>query len=203
MHASTAFAVSQQAFVDYDVTQDVGTAAKILIDAHRRLSAGDRDYFFIATGGEVSSPYETLAGETIDVPEVSSAFSRSFASPAYALKKAMASYFKEIGSGNEKLAEPIYEMFARYQVFLSGLHVLGKKLEPSVFANYDNTLEVTKFHLNDVVAAVSSIPSKQCFGPGYEDEFTAPLEAIAKQLHEALTKVEENLTILNATTLRR
>ncbi|TLX16204.1 hypothetical protein [Rhizobium sp. MHM7A] len=203
MHASTAFAVSQQAFEGHDVAQDVKMAAKILVDAHQRLREGDRDYFFIATGGEVNSPYETLAGETIDVPDVSNAFSRSFASPAYALKRAMGSYFKEIGSGNEKLAEPMYEMFARYQVFLSGLHALGKKLEPSAFANYDNTLEVTKFHLNEVVAAVSSIPSKPCFGPGYEDEFSEPLEAIATQLKEALTKVEENLSTLSASALRR
>jgi hypothetical protein len=203
MHASTAFAVSQQAFVDGDVAQDVKAAAKILVDAHQRLNAGDRDYFFIATGGEVSRPYETLAGESIDVPEVSNAFSSSFFSPAYALKKAMGRYFKEIGSGNEALAKPMYEMLARYQVFLSGLHVLGKKLEPSAFANYDNTLEVTKFHLKEVVAAVTSIPSKPCFGPGYDDEFSEPLEAIAKQLNEALTKVEENLATLNASALRR
>lgn len=193
MHASTAFAVSQQAFVGRDVAEDVKTAAKILVDAHRRLNEGDRDYFFIATGGEVSSPYETLAGENVDVPDVSNAFSSSFGSPAYALKKAMGSYFKEIGSGNEKLAVPMYEMLARYQVFLSGLHALGKKLEPSA----------TKFHLSEVVAAVSSIPSKPCFGPGYEDEFSEPLEAIATQLKEALTKVEENLSTLSASALRR
>jgi hypothetical protein len=94
-------------------------------------------------------------------------------------------------------------MFARYQVFLSGLHALGKKLEPPAFGNYDNTLEVTKFHLDEVIAAVSAIPSKPCFGPGYEDEFSEPLKAFALQLDAALTKVEENLSTLSAAGLRR
>ncbi len=203
MHASTAFAVSQHAFAGTDIAQDVKTAAAIMIDAHRRLSTGDRDAFFIATGGSVNGTYETLSGETLDVPELSNAFSNSFSSPAYALKLVMGSYFKQIGSGNENLAEPIYDMFARYQVFLSGLHALGKKLEPSASGSYDNTLEVTKFHLDEVIAAVSSIPQKPCFGPGYDDEFSEPLEAIAAQLNAALTKVEENLATLNATGLRR
>lgn len=203
MHASTAFAISRQAFVGADIAQDVKTASAIMIDAQRRLNQGERDAFFVATGGSVNGKYETLSGEILDVPEVSNAFANSFSSPAYALKRVMGSYFKKIGSGNEALAEPIYEMFARYQIFLSGLHALGKKLEPSAFGNYDNSLEVTKFNLEEVVAALSSIPHKPCFGPGYDDEFSEPLEAIAAQLNAALAKVEENLAALGVAALRR
>lgn len=203
MHKSTADLVSQQAFVDYDLKADVKKAAKILLDAHQQYKNGRDLSFFVITGGHVNSPYETFGGEEIDVPEVSNAFSDNFSSPAYALKRTMGLYFKNAGDGKEKLVETMFSMLSRYQVFLSGLSVIGKKLEPSPFARYDNILETTKFNVGEVIAAIASMPSKPCFGPEYEDEFSEPLEALAEQLKQALSKVEENLAALNVATLKR
>ncbi|TLX16693.1 hypothetical protein [Rhizobium sp. MHM7A] len=207
MHATTAEALIAIAKTESDTTTDARTAAKITIDAKRRVAAGDDKYWTISEMGALSAKvYVTISGEEITVPKVSNAL---IDLEPYLLghhaKNALHRHHRGAEETDGSKLVAIYENLADFQKLSYGLRMMRRYLEPSAHATGDNLVIVTKFNLNTVQASMVGFSDRNGFDEENE-RFDDQLEIIATSLRNTLQTVEaeiERRAAYRAGTLRR
>jgi hypothetical protein len=207
MHVSTAEALIGLARTDSDTATDAIAAAKITMDAKRRVAAGDDKYWTISEMGALQAKtYVTLLGEELKVPNVSNALIDL--EPSLLSSHAKSGLRKhhqgaENTDGSKLVA--IYENLAEFQKLSYGLRMMRRYLEPSAHATGDNLVIVTKFNLKTIQASMAGFSDRNGFDEENE-RFDEQLENIAKSLRETLQTVEaeiEKRTAYRTKSLRR
>lgn len=207
MHATTAEALIAIAKTASDPALDARAAAKITIDAKRRVAAGDGKYWMISEMGALSAKtYVTLSGEEITVPKVSNALIdlEPHLLGRHAKNEMHAHHQGAENTDGRKLVA-IYENLADFQNLSYGLRMMRRYLEPSAHSRGDNLVIVTKFNLETIRASMTGFSDRNGFDEENErcDEH---LENIAKSLRDTLQTVEaemERRAAYRAGTLRR
>lgn len=207
MHASTADALIAIAKTNSDIAEEATTAAKITIDAKKRVAAGDDKYWNVSEMNALSArTYVTLSGEELNVPKASNAL---IDMEPYLLSSHAKSGVRRQADGAENTdgsqLVAIYENLARFQRLNYGLRTMCRYLEPSAHSTGDNLLIVTKFNLKTIQASMVGFSDRQGFDEENE-RFDPQLEFIAKSLKETLQTIEAELERRSAyrtETLRR
>lgn len=207
MHATTAEALIAIAKTESDTAADARAAAKITIDAKRRVAAGDDKFWTISRMGALSAKtYASLSGEEIAVPKVSNALidlePHLLSSHA---KSGLHRYHEGAENTDGSKLVATYENLSDFQKLGYGLRMMRRYLEPSAHATGDNLVIVTKFNIKTVQASMAGFSDRNGFDEENE-RFDEQLENIAKSLRDTLQTVEadiERRAAYRARTLRR
>jgi hypothetical protein len=207
MHETTADALIAIAKVETDIADEARTAAKITLDAKKRVAAGDGKYWNVSEMGALTArTYVTLSGEELQVPMASNALRDLepdlLSSHAKSGVKRHADGAEDT-DGSQLVA--IYENLCRFQRLSYGMRTMCRYLEPSAHSTGDNLLVVTKFNLKTIQASMLGFSDRRGFDEENE-RFDPQLELIAQSLRETLRTVEAELerrTAYKAETLRR
>ncbi len=194
MHATTAEALIAIAKTDSDPSADARAAAKITIDAKRRVAAGDDKYWMISRMGALSEKtYMTLSGEEITVPKVSNAL---IDLEPYILgdlaKSELHGHHQGAENTDGSKLVAMYENLGEFQKLNYGMRMMNRYLEPSAHNRGDNLLITTKFNLKTIHASMTRFSDRNGFDEENE-RFDEQLEDIAKSLRETLQTVEAEL----------
>lgn len=207
MHDTTAAALIAMARTESDTTTDARAAAKITIDAKRRVADGNDRYWSPSEMGPLSGKvYITISGEEITVPKVSNAL---IDLEPHLLSDHARSALRQHHQGAESTDGSrliaIYENLADFQKLSYGLRMMRRYLEPSAHATGDNLVIVTKFNLKTIQASMAGFSDRNGFDEENE-HFDEQLEHITKSLRETLQTVEaeiEKRTAYRTGALRR
>jgi hypothetical protein len=192
MHATTAEALIAIAKSESDTAIDARAAAKITIDAKRRV--GDNRYWTISEmGGLSAKTYVTLSGEEIAVPNVSNALTdmEPHLLGSHAKNELHRHHEGAEHTDGSKLIA-IYENLGDFQKLNYGLRMMRRYLEPSAHSTGDNLVVVTKFNLKTVQASMLGFSDRNGFDEENE-RFDEQLENIAKSLRDTLQTVEAEI----------
>lgn len=194
MHETTAEALIAIAKMETNISDEARTATLILLDAKRRVAAGDGKYWNVSQMSALSSKtYVTLSGEELTVPRASNAL-RELEPDLLSLHAKSAVIRNADGAENTDGSElvSIYENLARFQRLNYGMRTMCRYLEPSAHATGDNLLVITKFNLKTVQASMNGFSDRNGFDEENE-QFDPQLGFIAETLKDTLKTVEAEL----------
>jgi hypothetical protein len=194
IHQSTADALIGMARTGLDTRADAVTAAKITIDAKRRVAKGQDKFWNISEMEPVNKDtYTTLDGEEMAVPPVSNALRdlepkllSNFA------KRSLRRFHDDAENTDGTQLVSIYEALGDFEKISYGMRMMRRYLEPSAHARGDNLVIVTKFNIKTIDAAIEGFSERNGFDHENEN-MDGQLEKIAESLRVTLEKVEAEM----------